>query len=83
MTLGRPEAYFFAYKDQGTTWAVRVDAESFSEARRVFGEMSRAERRRRTICAMEARDRDHTLDLGTWMASWFRRGDARRGVTAR
>lgn len=81
MTFGRPEPFFFAYRDQGTTWAVRVEAATPDEAKAEFARMSRSERRRRTVCAMEARERDHTLDLGAWMAGLFRRVGA--GAAAR
>lgn len=74
MTMGRPESYIFAYKDQSTIWAVRVAADSTETAKAVFSAMSRAERLRNAICAMERDESDHARLLGAWMANLFRRG---------
>jgi predicted RecB family endonuclease len=71
--LEKPEAFLFAFKDRGETYAVRINAGSADVARSIYARLSPADKRARVVARMQRRERDHIAELGVWLKAALRR----------
>lgn len=78
--LETPEAFLFAFSDNGQTYAVSVYGRTEAEARHRFSTMTLAERRARIVAGLDSGDRDMVADAFGWVAALFTRRPARRTV---